>query len=128
MFCSWYAVRNALVVIGAGTLLLGGASSASAQPAPLPPPGCTAGDLAQASGAVGTAMANYLFTHPDVNTFFTSLRGLPNEEVRGKVQDYMNANRQVENEINGIRRPLTDLRTRCDAPAPAGPAGPLGPP
>jgi heme-binding protein len=108
----------------AGAMLVGGTTFASAEP---PPPGCTAGDLAQVSGAVGTAMAGYLFTHPDVNDFFTSLRGLPNEEIRGHVQSYMGANPQVESEINGIRQPLTDLRTRCDAPAPAA-GGPLGPP
>ena len=103
-------------VIGAGVVLFGGASLASAQPAPPtpPPPNCTAGDLAVASGAVGTAMGAYLFTHPDVNNFFTSLRGLPNEEIRGRVQTYMDANPQVENEINAIRLPLTDLRNRCD--------------
>ena len=74
-------------------------------------------------------MGNYLFTHPDVNNFFTSLRGLPNEELRGRVQTYMDANPQVQAEINGIRQPLTDLRNRCDAPAPTGPPGaPLSPP
>jgi heme-binding protein len=107
-----------------GAMLFGGATFASAEP---PPPGCTAGDLAQVSGAVGTGMAGYLFSHPDVNDFFTGLRGLPNEEIRGRVQTYMDANPQVESEINGIRQPLTDLRTRCDAPAPAA-GGPLGPP
>ena len=108
----------------AGVMLLGGATPASADP---PPPGCTAGDLAQVSGAVGTAMAGYLFSHPDVNDFFTGLRGLPNEEIRGNVQSYMDANPQVESEINGIRQPLTDLRARCDAPAP-GAGAPMGPP
>jgi len=90
-------------------------------PAPPPPPapGCTAADLAQASGIVGTAMAQYMFSHPDVNNFFTSLRGLPNEELRGRVQAYMDANPQVETDINGIRQPVTDLRNRCDAPAPS---------
>jgi heme-binding protein len=104
----------------AGALLLWGASSAFAQPPPPPPappappqPGCTAADLAQVSGQVGTAMGVYLFTHPDVNNFFTSLRGKPNEEIRGDVQDYLNANPQVESDINGIRQPLTDLRNRC---------------
>ncbi|KUI21989.1 hypothetical protein AU195_06705 [Mycobacterium sp. IS-1496] len=120
-------IRNALGVLGVGAMIIGATGLASAQPAPPPPPpapGCTAADLAQVSGVVGTAMGNYLFTHPEVNNFFTSLRGLPNEEIRGRVQDYMTANRQVEMEINGIRQPLTDLRNRCDAPA----AGPLGPP
>ena len=103
----------------AGAMLLGGASLALAQPTPAPPPpvpapGCTAADLAQASGTVGTAMADYMFSHPDVNNFFTSLRGKPNQEIRGDVQDYMNANPQVQSDINGIRQPLTDLRNRCD--------------
>lgn len=127
------ARRAVAAVIGsgavAGAMLFGGAAVAFAQPTPVPPPppppapgapppGCTAADLAQASGTVGTATGQYLFTHPDVNNFFTSLRGLPNEELRGRVQTYMDANPQVEAELNAIRQPVTDLRTRCDAPAP----------
>ena len=118
------AMRSTLVgAIGtsamAGAMLFGGASLAFADPAPAPSPpapapGCTAADLAQASGTVGTAMGGYLFSHPDVNNFFTGLRGLPNEEIHGDVQNYMNANPQVESEINGIRQPLTDLGNRCD--------------
>jgi heme-binding protein len=129
MLLSGFSTRRAVAgVIGSGAvtgaMLFGGAALAFAQPppapAPPPAPGCTAADLAQASGIVGTAMAAYLFSHPDVNNFFTSLRGLPNEEIRGDVQNYMNANPQVESEINGIRQPVTDLRNRCDAPAPFG--------
>ena len=52
--------------------------------------------------------------------FGERLRGLPNEELRGNVQTYMDAHPQVESEITGIRQPLTDLRNRCDAPAPLG--------
>ena len=121
------AMRSALAgafgtSVMASAMLFGSASLAFAEPTPAPPPaapdapapGCTAGDLAQASGTVGTAMSDYLFSHPDVNNFSTSLRGHPNEEIRGDVQNYMNANPQVESEINGIRQPLTDLRNRCD--------------
>jgi heme-binding protein len=133
------ARRAGVGFVGSGALalatLIGGASLAFAQPTPAPPPpapsapGCTAGDLARVSGGVGTAMADYLFSHPDVNNFFTSLRGRPNEEIRGNVQSYMDANPQVESEINGIRQPLTELRNRCDAPAPTAlPGAPLGPP
>ena len=130
---SGFSMRRAVAgLIGsaavAGAMLFGGAELAFAQPPPTPPPpapaapppGCTAADLAEASGIVGTAMAQYMFSHPDVNNFFTSLRGLPNEELRGRVQTYMDANPQVETEINGIRQPVTDLRNRCDAPAPSG--------
>jgi heme-binding protein len=119
------AMRRALTgAIGtsaiAGAMLFGGASSAFADPAPepLPPaaptPGCTAADLAQASGTVGTAMGGYLFSHPDVNNFFTGLRGLPNDEIHGDVKKYMDANPGVESDINGIRQPVTDLQNRCD--------------
>ena len=118
MLVSGHSLRRAAIgAVCAGGMLLGGAALASAEPPPAPPPpNCTAGDLAVASGTVGTAMGDYLFRHPDVNNFFTSLRGLPHEEVRGRVQTYMDANPQVETEINGIRQPLTDLRARCDMP------------
>jgi hemophore-related protein len=70
---------------------------------------------------VGTAMGDYLFTHPDVNDFFTSLKGQPNSQIHDLVQTYMDAHPQVESEINGIRQPLTDLRSGCDlAPSPLG--------
>ena len=120
MLVSGSTLRSAFAgVVGtgalAGTLLFGGISVASADDAT---PGCTAADLAYASGNVGTGMGIYLTTHPDVNDFFTSLRGLPSDELRGRVQDYMDAHPQVEAEINTIRGPVTDLRNRCDAPAP----------
>lgn len=128
MLLSGHSIRRAVLgTIGtgvmAGATLFGGASWALAQPTPTPTPpapapaapqpGCTAGDLATVSGTVGTAMGDYLFSHPDVNNFFTGLRGLPNDEIRGDTQNYLNANPQVESDINGIRQPLTDLRNRC---------------
>jgi hemophore-related protein len=106
----------------AGAMLLGGVSLAFADPAPgVPPPNCTAGDLAAVSGTVGTAMGDYLFSHPDVNDFFTGLRGRPNADIHNLVQTYMDAHPQVESDINGIRQPLTDLRNRCGiGPSPLG--------
>ena len=117
--------RAVIGVIGAGAMasamLSGGASLAFAQPTPTPSPappappapGCTAADLARVSGDVGTAMSGYLYSHPDVNDFFTSLRGQPLAEIHDDVQNYMNAHPQVESDINGIRQPVTDLRNRC---------------
>jgi heme-binding protein len=115
--------RAGLGVITGGAMLIAGASVASADPVPPvpPPPNCTAGDLAVASGNVGTAMGAYLFSHPDVNDFFTGLKGQPNSEIHDRVKTYMDAHPEVESEINGIRQPLTDLRSRCDlAPGPLG--------
>ena len=121
MLVSGRTLRHAVAAaIAGGAMLTAGASLASADPVP-PPPNCTAGDLAVVSGNVGTAMGAYLFSHPDVNDFFTGLKGQPNSEIHDRVQTYMDAHPQVESEINGIRQPLTDLRSRCDlAPSPLG--------
>jgi hemophore-related protein len=103
------------------TTLCGGAPQSVADPTPTPapgpaaplPPGCTAGDLAQVSGGVATAVSDYLFSHPDVNDFFTSLHGRPNDEIRGDVQNYFNDHPQAQADLTGIRQPLIDLRNRC---------------
>src|SRR6478735_2049946 len=84
------------------------------------PPNCSAADLAGVSSGVSASTSAYLFTHPDVDYFFTSLEGLPREEMRTKVADYMNANPMAKADLTGIRQPLVDLKNRCGAaPAPA---------
>lgn len=92
------------------------AAIASAEPTPAPPPpppNCTAADLAGVAAGVAAATSAYLFTHPDVNDFFTRLRGLPDDEVPGELRTYMDANPQVHRDLLGIRQSLTDLRDRC---------------
>ena len=44
------------------------------------------------AAGVSASTSAYLFTHPDVNWFFTSLEGQPRDEIRDEVQDYLNAN------------------------------------
>jgi heme-binding protein len=83
---------------------------ASAQPQP---PNCTAADLAGVASGVSAATSAYLFTHPDVNFFFTSLEGVPREDVRDDVQNYLNQNPQAKADLTGIRQPLVDLKNRC---------------
>ena len=98
--------------IGAGAvasaLLVGMAPSALASP-----PNCTAADLAGTAAGVSAATSAYLFTHPDVNAFFTGLEGTPRDTLRGQIQQYLDANPQVKADLSGIRQPLTDLRNRC---------------
>jgi heme-binding protein len=107
----------------AGAMLFGAVPSALANEDPaLNPPNCTAGDLAQVSGDVSAGTSAYLFSHPDVNWFFTSLEGMPRDQVRTQVTDYMTANPQVQAELAGVRQPLVDLKNRCgSAPAPLTP-------
>ena len=93
---------------------LGNGATCPASPAcPACPANCTAADLAGVAGGVSTATSAYLFAHPDVNWFFTSLEGLPRDEVRGRVQDYLNQNPLAKAELTGIRQPLVDLKNHC---------------
>jgi heme-binding protein len=99
----------------AGAMFFGVLPSAMAQPAPPPPnpPNCTAADLAGVASGVSAATSAYLFTHPDVNNFFTSLEGVPRDEIRDDVQNYLNQNPQAKADLTGIRQPLVDLKNRC---------------
>ena len=92
----------------AGALLIGLAPSALAAP-----PNCTAADLAGTAAGVSAATSAYLFTHPDVNAFFTGLEGSPRDTLRDQIQQYLDANPQTKAELSAIRQPLADLRTRC---------------
>ncbi|TAM72606.1 heme-binding protein [Mycobacterium sp.] len=83
------------------------------EPAPASLPNCTAADLAQVSAGVAWATSAYLFTHPDVNAYFTSLKGQPRSEMRDQLKQYMDANPQTHADLEGIRQPLTDFQDRC---------------
>ena len=78
------------------------------------PPNCTAADLAGVSSGVSAATSAYLFTHPDVNNFFTGLEGTDRDAMRGQIQQYLDANPRVRDELTGIRQPLVDFRARCE--------------
>ena len=98
------ARRAAAAVLGAGAVMIAGAATAVADPAP----GCTAGDI--------TAMSAYFFTHPGVNAFFSGVQGLAKADAASQTKAYLAANPQVQNEIAAIRGPVFDLRQRCNIP------------
>ncbi|MUL45645.1 hemophore-related protein [Mycobacterium sp. CBMA293] len=100
----------------AGATLLGTATTAAADP-----PNCTAADLAGVMAGVNAGTSSYLFTHPDVNAFFTSLKGKSRDQMRTEITNYMDANPQVKAEVQGVRQPAADFRERCNAPLPDGP-------
>lgn len=103
-----------VVAIGAGVIigamLFGGIPSAVADD---PPPNCTAADLAGTAASVSAATSVYLFDHPDVNDFFTSLKGRPKSQIHDDVRNYLNANPQTKADLQGIRQPIVDLKNRC---------------
>ena len=102
----------------AGALLAGSAATATADP-----PNCTAADLAGVMSGVSAGTSAYLFTHPDVNDFFTSLKGKPRDQMRSDIQAYMQANPQVRDELKGVRQAAADFRDRCDTSLPDMPMG-----
>ena len=113
------ARRAVMGAIGAGALagamFFGAAGTAAAQP-PYPPP-CTAAELARVMSGVTFITGNYLTDHPAVNDFFTSLKGQPKEQIRAQVQTYLDANPQVQADLQAIRQPSADFRDRCGVPA-----------
>jgi len=98
--------------------MLAGATPALADQDPgANPPNCSAADLEGVRAGVSAATSAYLFTHPDVNDFFTnSLKGLTREQAVAKVRDYMATHPQAKADLTGIRQPLVDLRDRCALP------------
>ncbi len=92
-----------------GAMLFGSAAIAVADP----PPNCTAADLARVASGVSDATSTYLFTHPDVNAFFTGLKGQDRDVMRNNAQNYLNANPQVQADLQGIRQPLVDFKAGC---------------
>ncbi|WP_018601726.1 heme-binding protein [Mycobacterium sp. 155] len=104
--------------IGTGVLAglaLFGAASAVAEP-PVPPP-CTAAEMARVMSGVTFDTSNYLTEHPDVNDFFTGLKGQPKDQISNKVQGYLEANPTVRDDLQRIRQPSVDFRNRCGLPA-----------
>ncbi|WP_135451651.1 heme-binding protein [Mycobacterium sp. DL99] len=93
--------------IGLSLLVVGAPIAAADEP------NCTAADLAGVMAGVRAASAAYLFTHPDVNDFFTSLKGQSNDQMADSVQAYLEDKPQIRAELQGIRQPATDFHNRC---------------
>jgi hemophore-related protein len=102
----------------AGAVLFGTVATAQADP-----PNCTAADLAGVMSGVSAGTSAYLFTHPDVNAFFTSLKGKPRDQMTAEIQAYLDANPQVRDELRAVRQAAFDFRSRCAAPIPDMPMG-----
>lgn len=103
-----FARRILVAVAGSGAVLI-----SSAAPAQATPPDCMSADLAAVMSSVSAATSVYLFTHPPVNDFITSLKGLPAEEQRAAMRAYGDANPQARAELQAIRQPTADFRARC---------------
>ena len=106
-----FSPRHALAAgLVLGAAVLGTAAPAAAQP---PPPNCSSADLSGVMTGVMAATTAYLYTHPPVNDFFSTLKGLSPEDKKAAMEAFMAANPQVQAELQGIRQPMKDFRNRC---------------
>lgn len=100
----------AAAIVGTSAVFAGLAGPAAADP------GCTVADMTSVETGVAAAMSVYLWSHPDVNDFFTGIQGLPKDEAFTKTRDYLQANPQTKAEMDAIQAPADDLRARCNIP------------
>jgi heme-binding protein len=101
----------------AAAMFLGSAGAASAEPPTPPPPApatCSPADWARVRAGVASATSDYLFSHPPVNDFLATLSGQSRDEMRPKVQAYLDANPQVRTDLDGIKQPAIDFLNRCN--------------
>jgi hemophore-related protein len=101
-------------MIGAGMIAGAMLACTAATAAADDPPNCTAGDLAGVMSGVSANTSIYLLSHPDVNAFFTGLKGKSRDEIRTEVTTYLDANPQVREDLKVARGAASDFRARCD--------------
>ena len=99
-----------LVAASGAAVVLSAAPTALADP---PPPNCTAADLAGIAAGVAAGTSTYLWTHPEVNAFYSALEGTSKENILAEQKSYLAANPQVNAEITAIRQPMLDAKVRC---------------
>ncbi len=110
---SFFALAGAAA--GAALVILSPLAHANEDPA-ANPPNCSSADREGVNAGVEAATSAYLFTHPDLNTFMSGLKGLSRSQVAAQVSGYMVNHPQEKAEMAGIRQPMLDLKNRCGAP------------
>jgi heme-binding protein len=101
--------------IGAALFVASPLAHANQDPA-ADPPNCSSADLEGVRSGVDASTSAYLFTHPDLNDFMTSLKAMSREQVAAKVKGYMASHPDEQADMAGIRQPLVDIKGRCGAP------------
>lgn len=76
-------------------------------------PNCTAADLAGITSGVAAATSVYMYTHPDVNGFFTGLKGKSAKDIKSAMREYLSANPDIREDLRQIRQPVIDFKSRC---------------
>ncbi|HET6734707.1 heme-binding protein [Mycobacterium sp.] len=105
--------RGALRVLAAGAL--GGVVAATiALPSASAQPQCTAAGLSDALGTVSTATGAYLAAHPGANDVVTNAGSMSPQDGENSIRMYFAAHPQEWSDLQGIARPLANLRQQCN--------------
>ncbi|WP_231514712.1 heme-binding protein [Mycobacterium sp. URHB0044] len=103
---------RAFRVLAAGAL--GGLAAATiAIPTASAQPGCTAAGLSTTLGGVSTATGAYLATHPGADDAITNSGALAPGDAENAIRNYFIAHPNEWADLQGIARPLANLRAQC---------------
>ena len=109
-------VRRGLYGMFAGGLLAFG-SAAIVMPVagaePNTPTNCTQSGIATTASTVSAGTATYLTAHPQTNQELTDIAKQPTEQAAKAYQAYFDKNPRIENELQAINQPATDLLSQC---------------
>src|SRR3954447_15612458 len=97
-------------VLGATSMSTGVSPQATAAPAP-----CTAAELASVTSGVTANAAQFLEAHPDANDALTQAGSQSPQAAKSSVRGYFVAHPDQFLQLQGIAKPLIDLRGRCNA-------------
>jgi hemophore-related protein len=107
-------VRRGLYGMFAGGLLAFGSAAIVMPVANAAPDVCSQSGIATTASSVSASTAAYLAAHPQTNQELTDIaKRQPAEQAEQAYQAYFDRNPQVENELQAINQPATDLSTQC---------------
>ena len=74
---------------------------------------CTQSGIATTASTVSAGTATYLMAHPQTNQELTDIAKQPVEQAATAYQAYFDKNPQVQDELQAINQPATDLSNQC---------------
>ena len=114
MYMSAMTVRRGLYGMFAGGLLAFGSAAIVVPVANAVPANCTQSGIATTASSVSASTAAYLAAHPQTNQELTDIAAQhPADQAQKAYQVFFDRNPQIENELQAINQPATDLSTQC---------------
>jgi hemophore-related protein len=101
--------RIGVLACAAGALV----AATIAMPTASAEPQCTAAELSSTLGSVAAATGQYLNNNSDANRVVTDAGSMSPQDGENSIRTYFAAHPQQWAELQGIARPLANLRQQC---------------